>query len=71
MVHEILHARGLDVLDINKAQALVPDTCEVIVNHLGTAPIMVFRFPKEDTDIRPLSMPCQAFRLRRSGRFLM
>lgn len=47
MVHEILHTRGLDVLDINKAQALVPDTCEVIVNHLGTAPIMVFRFPKE------------------------
>jgi nicotinamide-nucleotide amidase len=47
MVHEILHARGLDVLDINKAQALVPDTCEVIVNHLGTAPIMVFRFPNE------------------------
>ena len=47
MVHEILHARGLDILDINKAQALVPDTCEVIVNHLGTAPVMVFRFPKE------------------------
>ncbi len=47
MVHEILHARGLDVLDINKAQALVPDSCEVIVNHLGTAPVMVFRFPKE------------------------
>lgn len=45
VVHEILHARGLDVLDINKAQALVPDTCEVIVNKLGTAPIMVFRFP--------------------------
>ncbi len=47
IVHEILHARGLDVLDINKAQALVPDSCEVIVNHLGTAPVMVFRFPKE------------------------
>lgn len=47
VVHEILHARGLDVLDINKAQALVPDTCEVIVNHLGTAPVMVFRFPEE------------------------
>ncbi len=47
IVHEILHARGLDVLEINKAQALVPDTCEVIVNHLGTAPIMVFRFPEE------------------------
>ncbi len=47
IVHEILHARGLDVLDINKAQALVPDTCDVILNHLGTAPVMVFRFPKE------------------------
>ncbi len=46
-VHEILHSRGLDVLDINKAQADVPDTCEVIVNRLGTAPIMVFRFPEE------------------------
>ncbi len=45
VVHEILHARGLDVLDINKAQALVPDSCEVIVNRLGTAPVMVFRFP--------------------------
>lgn len=42
-VHEILHSRGLDVLDINKAQAMVPDTCEVIVNRRGTAPIMVFR----------------------------
>ena len=44
IIHEILHARGLDVLDINKAQALVPETCEVIPNRLGTAPIMVFRF---------------------------
>ncbi|MBQ6579173.1 MAG: CinA family nicotinamide mononucleotide deamidase-related protein [Bacteroidales bacterium] len=43
MVYKILHSRGLDVLDINRAQALVPDTCEVIVNHCGTAPIMVFR----------------------------
>ena len=47
IVHQILSARGLDVLDINLKQALVPDTCEVIVNHRGTAPIMVFRFPKE------------------------
>ena len=42
-VHEILRSRGLDVLDINLAQALVPDRAEVIVNRLGTAPIMVFR----------------------------
>ena len=42
-VHEILRSRGLDVLDINRAQALVPDRAEVIVNRIGTAPIMVFR----------------------------
>lgn len=46
-IHEILHARGLDVLDINRQQAMVPDTCEVILNKWGTAPIMVFRFPAE------------------------
>ena len=44
MVYKILHSRGLEVLDINEQQAMVPDTCEVIVNRLGTAPIMVFRF---------------------------
>ncbi|MGN1210873.1 MAG: CinA family nicotinamide mononucleotide deamidase-related protein [Candidatus Cryptobacteroides sp.] len=47
VIYNILHSRGLEMLDINKAQALVPDTCEVIVNKLGTAPIMVFRFPPE------------------------
>ena len=44
IVYKILRSRGLEVLDINRRQALVPDTCEVIVNRLGTAPIMVFRF---------------------------
>ena len=47
IVHKILSSRGLDVLDINLAQASVPDTCEVIPNKLGTAPIMVFRLPAE------------------------
>ena len=47
IIHRILSARGLDVLDINIAQAHIPDTCEVIPNRLGTAPIMVFRFPEE------------------------
>lgn len=46
IIHRILSARGLDVLDINLAQASVPDTCEVIPNRLGTAPVMVFRFPE-------------------------
>ncbi len=47
IIHRILSSRGLDLLDINIAQAYVPDTCEVIPNKLGTAPIMVFRFPEE------------------------
>ena len=43
MVHKILRGRGLDVLPINLQQAMVPEKAEVIVNQLGTAPIMVFR----------------------------
>lgn len=43
MVHKILRGRGLDVLPINLQQAMVPEKAEVIVNKLGTAPIMVFR----------------------------
>ena len=43
MVQKILHGRGLDVLPNNRAQAMVPDKAEVIVNKLGTAPIMIFR----------------------------
>ena len=46
IVHEILNSRGLDVLDSNLRQAMVPDRCEVIPNRRGTAPIMVFRFPR-------------------------
>lgn len=42
-VVEILHGRGLDVLPSNENQAMVPDKAHVIVNQLGTAPIMVFR----------------------------
>jgi nicotinamide-nucleotide amidase len=47
IIHRILSARGLDVLDINRAQADVPENCDVIPNRLGTAPIMVFRFPEK------------------------
>ena len=46
ILHRILSARGLDVLDINRAQADVPENCDVIPNRLGTAPVMVFRFPE-------------------------
>lgn len=43
IVHDILQSRGLDILDVNLRQAMVPSTCEVIINKRGTAPIMVFR----------------------------
>ena len=46
IIHNILSARGIAALDINLLQASVPDTCEVIPNKKGTAPIMVFRFPE-------------------------
>ena len=46
IIKRILSSRGLDVLDINRAQADVPEGCDVIPNQLGTAPIMVFRFPQ-------------------------
>lgn len=58
IIHEILSSRGLDVLDVNKAQALVPDKCEVILNRLGTAPIMVFNISTGDNRHSTLySMP--------------
>ena len=47
IIIRILSSRGLQILDINLRQAMVPDSCEVIPNKLGTAPIMVFRFPAE------------------------
>lgn len=46
VVEKILTARGIELSDINRNQALVPNTAEVIVNKLGTAPCMVFRFPE-------------------------
>lgn len=44
IVIRILHSRGLDVLDINLQQAMVPDSCTVIPNRFGTAPVMAFHF---------------------------
>jgi len=47
IVKKILTRRGIELFDTNYAQADVPEGAEVIVNKLGTAPCMVFRFPKE------------------------
>ncbi len=45
MIERILAHRGIEISDINRDQAMVPDTCEVMVNRKGTAPGMIFRFP--------------------------
>ena len=41
-IERVLSARGIPLLDINRAQALVPDGCTVLPNKLGTAPGMAF-----------------------------
>ena len=57
LIQDILRSRGLDMLASNRAQALVPDRCEVIENRLGTAPIMVFRFPEESFGATLYALP--------------
>ena len=47
VIEKVLNRRGIPISEINKAQALVPDEAEVIVNRIGTAPIMAFAFDKE------------------------
>lgn len=60
IIHGILHSRGLDMLEINRNQAQVPDRCEVIPNKLGTAPVMVFRFPDGATLFALPGVPFEA-----------
>ena len=57
IIRDILHNRGLDMLESNRAQAMVPDRCEVIPNRLGTAPIMVFRFPENSFGATLYALP--------------
>ncbi len=42
IIEKLLTARGVEMSDINRAQALVPDSCTVIINECGTAPCMQF-----------------------------
>ena len=69
IVTRILHSRGLDALERNMQQAVVPDTCEVIPNRKGTAAVMVFRFgssaPAEDCLPSPVDFghPCVLYSL--------
>lgn len=56
-INRILSARGIQMLDINKAQALVPDKCEVMPNALGTAPGMIFRNLGKNNSSTLFSLP--------------
>ena len=47
IIHGILSSRGLDVMEINRLQASVPEKCRVIPNRLGTAPVMAVGFDGE------------------------
>ncbi len=47
IIKNILLSRGIEMLDINRAQADVPENCTVIPNSIGTAPVMQFKFGKE------------------------
>ena len=42
IIKDITSARGIDLNDLNKDQALVPNNCKVILNYRGTAPCMEF-----------------------------
>lgn len=45
-VHNIMARRGLEMNPLTAAQAMVPTSCEVIQNRLGTAPLMWFESDK-------------------------
>ena len=41
-IHEVFNRRGLKMNELTELQAMVPSSCRVIQNRLGTAPIMWF-----------------------------
>lgn len=43
ILEKFMFSRGVKLTDRNRAQALVPDSCEVLLNKYGTAPGMLFR----------------------------
>ncbi len=46
IIKDIISTRGIDLNDLNRDQALVPDNCRVIINYRGTAPCMEFELDK-------------------------
>ena len=57
IIEQLLTARGVEMSDINKAQALVPDSCTVIINECGTAPCMQFEIERNGSKRLLFSLP--------------
>lgn len=55
-----LEKRGIDYNDLNKAQATVPDKCDVLLNKNGTAPGMWF----EEGEVVLVSLPGVPFEMK-------
>lgn len=53
IIKNIVTRRGIELSDLNRAQASVPSGSIVIPNKLGTAPCIVFRFPEEKYSHKP------------------
>ncbi|MBP1671183.1 MAG: ygaD, partial [Bacteroidetes bacterium] len=43
VIRSICHKRGIELSDLNRDQALVPEQCEVLTNNMGTAPGILLR----------------------------
>lgn len=56
-VKEIFNKRGLQLNELTRSQAMVPTSCRVIQNRLGTAPIMWFE--KTDASDSENGAPCR------------
>lgn len=59
-ITNILKSRGIEISDINRLQADVPEACEVLQNYNGTAPGMLFQ--KDDKIL--VSMPGVPFEMK-------
>ena len=57
IIEQLLTARGVEMSDINQAQALVPDSCKVILNECGTAPCMEFEIERNNRKSLLFSLP--------------
>ena len=56
-IEQLLTARGVEMSDINRDQALVPDSCKVIINECGTAPCMEFKVERNGHTAVLYSLP--------------